>query len=34
VIAGGDLDRNVKQSAAQIARQTAQYVAESRAASR
>jgi hypothetical protein len=29
-IAGGDLDRNVKQSATQIAKQTARYVAESK----
>jgi len=30
VIAGGDLDRNVKDLAARIARQTAQYVSGSR----
>jgi len=30
VISSGDLDRNVKQSAAQIARQTTQYLAQSR----
>jgi len=34
VIAGDDLDRNVKQSAAQIARQTAQRVSEARTTSR
>jgi Domain of unknown function (DUF4410) len=34
VIAGGDLDRNVKQSAAQIARQAARYVAEAKTAAR
>jgi len=31
VIAGGDLDRNVRDSAARIARQTARYVTEARA---
>jgi hypothetical protein len=34
VIASGDLDRNVKQSAAQIARQTARYVAGANTAAR
>jgi hypothetical protein len=34
VIAGGDLDRNVKQSATQIARQTTQYVQDARIAGR
>jgi hypothetical protein len=32
VIADGDLDRNVEQSATQIARQTARYVAEAKTA--
>ena len=34
VIAGGDVERNVKQSAAQIARQTARYLAEARTVAR
>jgi hypothetical protein len=34
VIAGGDLDRNVKQSATQIARQMVRYVTEARTAAR